>query len=47
VTAQELKAEVAIEFDLLQQVVDELEALRRDAAAREPSVREKTHFVGA
>jgi hypothetical protein len=42
VTAEELKAEVEIEFNLLQQVVDELEALRRDAAGREPSVREKT-----
>jgi hypothetical protein len=42
VTAEELKAEIEIEFNLLQQVVDELEALRRDAAGREPSVREKT-----
>ena len=41
-TAEQLKGEVAIEFDFLQRVVDELEALRRDAAGREPSVREKT-----
>lgn len=41
-TAEELKAEVAIEFDALQQVVNELEALRRDVAGREPTVREKT-----
>lgn len=33
-TADELKAEVAIDLDLLQQVVDELEALRRDVAGR-------------
>jgi hypothetical protein len=42
VTAEELKAEIAIEFDLLQQVVSELEALRRDVTGREPTVREKT-----
>jgi len=42
VTGEELKAEIAIEFDSLQQVVNELEALRRDVAGREPSVREKT-----
>jgi hypothetical protein len=42
VTAEELKAEIAIEFDALQQVVNELEALRRDVAGREPTVREKT-----
>jgi hypothetical protein len=42
VTAEELRAEIQIEFDLLQQVVDELDALRRDVAAREPSVRDKT-----
>ena len=41
-TAEELRAEIAIEFDSLQQVVSELEALRRDVAGREPSVREKT-----
>lgn len=39
---EELKLEVAIEFDVLQQVVDELEALRQDVAGREPTVREKT-----
>jgi hypothetical protein len=42
VTAEELKAEIAIEFDALQQVADELESLRRDVAGREPTVREKT-----
>jgi hypothetical protein len=42
VTAEEFKTEVEIEFNLLQQVVEELEALGRDAAGREPSVREKT-----
>ena len=41
-TAEELKAEIAVEFDLLQQVVGELEALRRDVGDREPTVREKT-----
>ena len=40
--AEEIKAEIAIEFDSLQQVVNKLEALRRDVAGREPSVREKT-----
>jgi hypothetical protein len=42
VTAEELKAEIKIEFDSLLQVVNELEALRRDVAGREPTVREKT-----
>jgi hypothetical protein len=42
VTAEELKAEIAIEFDALQQVAHELESLRRDVAGREPTVREKT-----
>jgi hypothetical protein len=42
VTADELKAEIAIESDALRQVVEELEALRRDVAGREPTVREKT-----
>lgn len=41
-TAEELKAEVAVEFEALQQVVAELEALRTDVGDREPSVREKT-----
>ena len=41
-TAEELKAEIAIEFDALRQVVNELESLRRDVAGREPTVREKT-----
>lgn len=41
-TIDELKAEIAIEFDLLQQVVNELEALRRDLAGRQPTVRERT-----
>jgi hypothetical protein len=42
VRVDELKAEIAIEFDLLQQVVNELDALRQDVAVREPTVREKT-----
>ncbi len=37
-----LKAEIAIEFDALQQVVNELDDLLRDLAHREPTVREKT-----
>lgn len=41
-TAEELNAEIAIEFDALRQVVNELEALRADVAGREPTVREKT-----
>ena len=41
-TAEELKADIAIEFDALRQVVNELEALRIDVAGREPTVREKT-----
>ncbi len=40
-TAEELKAEIAIEFEALQQVVHELESLRRDVAGRQPTVREK------
>jgi hypothetical protein len=42
VTGEELKAEIAAEFDLLRQVVVEVNDLRRDLAGREPSVREKT-----
>jgi hypothetical protein len=42
VTAGELKAEIGIEFDSLQQVVNEIETLREDVAGREPTVREKT-----
>jgi hypothetical protein len=42
VKPDELNAEVAIEFDSLQQVVSELHALRQDVAGREPTVREKT-----
>ncbi len=45
-TAEELKAEIAIEFDALRQVVNELEALRSDVAGREPTVREKTAAAG-
>ncbi len=41
-TADELKAEIAIEFDALRQVASELEALRSDVAGRDPTVREKT-----
>lgn len=40
--ANELKADLAVEFDALRQVANELEALRRDVAGREPTVREKT-----
>jgi hypothetical protein len=39
---EELKAEIAIEFDALRQVVSELEALRSDVSGREPTVRERT-----
>lgn len=42
VTAEELKAEIAVKFDALRQVVNELEALRSDVAGRDPTVREKT-----
>ena len=41
-TAEELKAEIAVEFAALRQVASELEALRTDLAGREPTVREKT-----
>lgn len=41
-TAEELKAEIEIEFDALRQVVNELESLRTDVVGREPTVREKT-----
>ena len=41
-TADELKAEIAVEFAALRQVANELEALRADVAGREPTVREKT-----
>lgn len=41
-TADELKADLAVEFDALRQVVNELEALRSDVAGRDPTVREKT-----
>lgn len=41
-TAEELRAEIAVEFEALQQVVNELQALRKDVAGREPTVREKT-----
>lgn len=41
-TAEELKAEIAIEFDSLRQIVSELEALRLDVVGRESTVREKT-----
>ncbi len=34
--------EIAVEFDALQQVVNELEALRQDVAGRDATVREKT-----
>ncbi len=38
----ELREEVRIELDYLQAIVLEVEALRRDLAGREPTVREKT-----
>ncbi len=41
-TAEELRAEIAVEFAALRQVANELEALRIDVAGREPTVREKT-----
>ena len=41
-TADQLKAEIAFEFDALRQVVNELDALRQEVAGREPTVREKT-----
>lgn len=41
-SADEPRAEIAIEFDALQQVLHELEAWRRDVAGREPTIREKT-----
>ncbi len=41
-TADELKADLAVEFDALRQLVNELEALRSDVAGREPTVRERT-----
>jgi hypothetical protein len=42
VTAEDLKTEIAIEFDALQQVANELSTPQRDVAGREPTVREKT-----
>jgi hypothetical protein len=42
VTAEELKAEIGVEFAALRQVVSELDALRLDVAGRAPTVREKT-----
>jgi hypothetical protein len=42
VTAEELRAEIAIEFELLGLVVNELELLRHDLAGREPTIRERT-----
>lgn len=41
-TAEELRAEVGVEFDALQQIVHELESLQADVVGREPTVREKT-----
>jgi hypothetical protein len=42
VTADELKAEIAVEFEALQKVVDELSALQSELATRDPTVRERT-----
>lgn len=39
--AAELRAEAAVEFELLGQVIDELVALRHDVAGREPTLRER------
>lgn len=39
--APELRAEAAVEFELLGQVIDELDALRHDVAGREPTMRER------
>ena len=38
----ELREEVAIELEAMAQVIDELLALQRDVAKREPTLREKT-----
>ena len=41
-TAGELKAEIAVEFEALRLVAGELATLHADVAGREPTVREKT-----
>ena len=41
-TAEDLKAEIAIELEAMRQLVAELDSLSRDLADREPTVREKT-----
>lgn len=41
-TAEELREEVGIELELLENIVGELASLRSDLGTREPSVREKT-----
>ena len=41
-TADELREEVGIELELLENIVRELASLRADVGTREPSVREKT-----
>ncbi|HNQ90669.1 MAG TPA: hypothetical protein PKM73_18800 [Verrucomicrobiota bacterium] len=41
-TADELRSEIAVELGALRQIVQELEALRRDLAGRTPTVRERT-----
>ena len=38
----QLRQEIAIELDALEQTVDELRDLARDVAGKEPTVREKT-----
>jgi hypothetical protein len=42
VTAEQLRAEVALDFEALQQIVSELASLQRDLLGRDPTVREKT-----
>lgn len=41
-TLQELRKEIDIELELIETILKELSALRKDVAGREPSVREKT-----
>jgi hypothetical protein len=41
-TADELREEISIEMELLDNVVRELSSLRADAKTRDPSIREKT-----
>ncbi|MEK6699816.1 MAG: hypothetical protein AABZ10_12340 [Nitrospirota bacterium] len=45
-TVAELREEISIELELMEETVRELSALQRDAGAREPTVREKTAAAG-